>query len=69
MSKLNTKVMTQLLKESKMYFESVKPVSRISLEQKKGAVELTQEHIDAWLEVFYDDLIMMDTCNNSKVRR
>jgi len=69
MSKLNTKVMTQLLKESEMYFEALVPVSDVSMVEKKRAVVLTKEHIDVWLEVFYDDLIMMDTCNNAKVKR
>ncbi|HID92343.1 TPA: hypothetical protein EYP45_04475 [Candidatus Peregrinibacteria bacterium] len=61
MSRLDIKVQISLLKEAKSYFKNV--------EEKKGAVELTQEHIMEWLEVFYSDRIMMDTCNQATVKR
>ena len=61
MSRLDIKVQISLLKEAKSYFKNV--------EEKKGAVVLTQEHIMEWLEVFYSDRIMMDTCNQATVKR
>jgi len=60
MSRLDIKVQISLLKEAKSYFKNV--------EEKKGVV-LTQEHIMEWLEVFYNDRIMMDTCNQATVKR
>jgi len=68
MSKLDIGVQVSLLKEAKMYFKDVKPVKDSCLEKKKADVVLTQEHIFEWLEVFYDDKIRMDTCNNASVR-
>ncbi|MFT5660024.1 MAG: hypothetical protein ACI9TV_000658 [Sulfurimonas sp.] len=69
MSKLDVKVQISLLKEAREYLKNVKPVSDINLEQKKGAIVLTQEHIIEWLEVFYDDRIRMDTCNQASVKQ
>jgi hypothetical protein len=69
MSKLDLKGQIYLLKEAKTYFKDVKPVSDKSLEMHKGDVVLTQDHISAWLEVFYDDRIMMNTCNDATVKR
>jgi hypothetical protein len=68
MSKLDLKVQVNLLKEARMYLKDVKPVSDTSLEKKKGNIVLTQDHIMEWLEVFYDDRIRMDTCNQASVR-
>ena len=60
MSRVDIKVQVNLLKEAKSYFDNVK---------QKNNVVLTQEHILEWLEVFYDDRIRMDTCNEATVRR
>ena len=68
MSKLDLKVQVNLLKEARMYLKNVKPVSDNNVENKKADVVLTQEHIMEWLEVFYDDRIRMDTCNQASVR-
>ncbi|QSZ42616.1 hypothetical protein GJV85_11020 [Sulfurimonas aquatica] len=68
MSRLDIKAQVTLLKEAKMYFEDVKPVSKAKVKEKKGAVVLTQEHIEEWLQVFYDDRIRMDTCNQASVK-
>jgi hypothetical protein len=68
MSRVDIKIQMRLLKEAKEYLKDVKPVSDISLEKKKGGIVLTEEHISAWLEVFYDDRIMLDGCNHSKVK-
>lgn len=68
MSKLDVKVQTSLLKEAKMYFEGVKLVDDANIKPEKDPVVLTQEHIYEWLEVFYDDRIRMDTCNQASVR-
>ena len=68
MSKLDVKVQVNLLKEAKMYLKNVKPVNEHKVENKTDTVVLTQEHIMEWLEVFYDDRIRMDTCNQASVR-
>ncbi len=60
MSRVDIKVQVNLLKEAKSYFDNVK---------QKDNVVLTQEHILEWLEVFYDDRIRMDTCNEATVKR
>lgn len=67
MSKIDIQVQTNLLKEAKMYLKDVKPVSDTNIKAKDPVV-LTEEHICAWLEVFYDDRIRMDTCNQASVR-
>ena len=69
MSKLDLKVQTNLLKEAKEYLKNVKPVNDVNLKQKKDNIVLTQEHIMEWLEVFYDDRIRMDTCNQASVKQ
>lgn len=69
MSRLNMKVHATLLKEAKMYFKDVKPLSDTSSKEQKSTVVLTEEHIQEWLEVFYDDRIRMDTCNQAVVKR
>jgi hypothetical protein len=68
MSRVDIKVQTTLLKEAGAYFKNVQPVSENELEKQKGGITLTQEHIYAWLEVFYEDKIMMGTCNEASVR-
>ena len=68
MSRLNLKAQVNLLKEARMYFKDVKPLSDTNLNGKEGAIVLTEEHIQEWLEVFYDDRIRMDTCNQASVR-
>ena len=68
MSKLNMKVQANLLKEARMYFKDVKPVADTNVNEQKGVTVLTQDHIMEWLEVFYDDRIRMDTCNEASVR-
>lgn len=68
MSRVDIKMQMKLLKEAREYLKDVKPVSDISLEKKKSGIVLTQEHIYAWLEVFYDDHIMLDGCNHAKVK-
>lgn len=68
MSRLDVKVQTTLLKEADMYFKDVKPMSDITKEVKKGGIVLTQEHIYEWLQIFYEDRIRMDTCNQASVR-
>jgi hypothetical protein len=69
MSKLDVKTHLRLLKEAKGYYKDAKTADRIHTEAKKGAVVLTQEHIMEWLEVFYDDRIMLDGCNHATVKR
>lgn len=68
MSKVDIKVQVSLLKEAKMYLKDVQPVIDKNTQEKKDDIVLTQEHIMAWLEVFYDDRIRMDTCNQASVR-
>jgi len=68
MSRLDVKVQTTLLKEADMYFKDVTPMSDITEETKKGGIVLTQEHIYEWLQIFYEDRIRMDTCNQASVR-
>ncbi|MEA2073886.1 MAG: hypothetical protein U9O86_09900 [Campylobacterota bacterium] len=69
MSRIDLNVQMTLLKEAKMYLEDVKTVGKTGLEKKKEPVVLTQEHIVEWLEVFYEDRVMMDTCNQATVKR
>jgi len=65
MSKLELRHM-KLLREAKSYLKDVQPLSDISY--KKDGIVLTQEHIAEWLEVFYDDRIMLDGCNQAKIK-
>lgn len=67
MSRVNITVQTQLLKEARAYFEDVKPLS--DTKAKKDGIVLTEEHIAEWLQVFYDDRIMMGTCNEARVKQ
>ena len=68
MSKLELTAQVTLLKEAEKYFKDVKPVDDVNLEKKEGGITLTEDHIFAWLEVFYEDRIRMDTCNQASVR-
>lgn len=68
MSKLDITAQVTLLKEARMYLKDVKPVGQTGLEKQKEPTVLTEEHLMAWLEVFYDDRIRMDTCNQASVR-
>lgn len=68
MSRVDIKRHANLLKEAGVYFKDIKPAAKSSLEKKKEPIVLTQEHIYDWLEVFYEDRIRMDTCNQASVR-
>lgn len=68
MSKLEFAAQATLLKEAELYFKDIKPVSDVSLKEKKAGIVLTEDHIFAWLEVFYEDRIRMDTCNQATVK-
>jgi hypothetical protein len=68
MSRVDVKTNIMLLKEAGAYFKELKSVGDTSLEKKVGSIELTQEHIMEWLEVFYEDRIRMDTCNQASVK-
>ena len=69
MSRLDVKVQMTLLKEAREYLKNVKPVSDVNIEHKKDDIVLTEDHIREWLEVFYDDRIRMDTCNQASVKQ
>ena len=69
MSRIDVRFQQKLLKEARQYYKKVKPVADVTVERKKGAIVLTQEHIHAWLEVFADDRIMLDGCNHATVKR
>ena len=69
MSRLNIQTHLKLLKEAKQYLKDVKPVSDISVEQKKGAIVLTQDHMIEWLQIFEEDRIKLDGCNFAVVKR
>lgn len=64
MSRIDIAAQANLLKEAGVYYKDVKPVR----DEKEGAIVLTKEHIMEWLEVFYDDRIRMDTCNEASVK-
>ncbi len=73
MSRVDMKVQANLLKEAGAYFKNLKSLSETTLksessESKKEPIVLTQEHIYEWLEIFYEDKIRMDTCNQASVR-
>lgn len=68
MSRVDITTNVNLLKEAGIYFKGVQQVSDGSLEKSREPVVLTQEHIIEWLEVFYEDRIRMDTCNQASVR-
>ncbi len=69
MSKLHVKAHQRLLKEARKYFKDVKPVDETSLKRKEGAVVLTQDHMLEWLQVFEEDRIKLDGCNQATVKR
>jgi hypothetical protein len=66
MGKVDFKVHADLLKEAKVYVENLKQFDSL---REKDSIVLTQEHIMEWLEVFYEDRIMMGTCNQAVVKR
>jgi len=66
MSRVDMKVQINLLKEAGVYFKELQVIG--GFEPKREGVVLTQEHIYEWLEVFYEDRIRMDTCNQASVR-
>ncbi|MBN2815263.1 MAG: hypothetical protein JXQ67_01170 [Campylobacterales bacterium] len=68
MSRVDMKVQTNLLKEAGAYFKDLKSLSQTTPESTKEPIVLTQEHIYEWLEIFYEDRIRMDTCNQASVR-
>jgi len=68
MSRLDMKIQKSLLKEAGAYFKEIQPEKEVSFEEKRGAIVLTEEHIFEWLEVFYEDRIRMDTCNQASVK-
>ncbi len=65
MSKLELRHM-KLLREARGYLKDMEPLSDISY--KKDGIVLTEDHIAEWLEVFYEDRIMLDGCNHSKIK-
>lgn len=67
MSRVDMKVHISLLKEAGVYFKDLKPMIE-NTREKQEPIVLTQEHIYEWLEVFYEDRIRMDTCNQASVR-
>ncbi len=69
MSKLHLKAHQRLLKEAKKYLKEVKSVEHARVEQKRGAEVLTQEHLFEWLQVFEEDRIKLDGCNQATVKR
>ena len=69
MSRLDVKVQMTLLKEAREYLKNVKPVIDVNVQQKKSDIVLTEDHIREWLEVFYEDRIRMDTCNQASVKQ
>lgn len=68
MSRVDMKVQVSLLKEAGVYFKELQTMDDVSLESKKEGIVLTQEHIYEWLEIFYEDRIRMDTCNQASVK-
>ena len=69
MSRVDMNLQVTLLKEAKAYFDEMKVVEATDLEKQTGGVVLTEEHIQEWLEVFHDDKIVMNTCNEARVKR
>lgn len=68
MSRLDIKIQMKLLKEAKAYLKDVKIAADSTPKKKKDGIVLTEEHMMAWLEVFFEDRIMLDGCNQSKVK-
>lgn len=69
MGRINLQTHMKLLKEARSYLKDAKPVNETALEQKKGIIVLTQEHMMEWLEIFEEDRIMLDGCNFATVKR
>lgn len=68
MSRVDMKVQISLLKEAGVYFKELQAVGDVAMQTKKEGIVLTQEHIYDWLEIFYEDRIRMDTCNQASVK-
>ena len=68
MSRVDMKVQISLLKEAGVYFKELQAFGDLGFESKKEGIVLTEEHIYEWLEVFYEDRIRMDTCNQATVK-
>lgn len=69
MSRVDMNLQVTLLKEAKAYFDEMKLVDIANLQKQTDGVVLTEEHIQEWLEVFHDDKIMMNSCNEAHVKR
>lgn len=68
MSRLDTKIQMKLLKEAQAYLKDVKVADASTPKKQKDGIVLTEEHMMEWLEVFFEDRIMLDGCNQSKVK-
>ncbi len=68
MSRLDINIQMKLLKEAKAYLKDVKVTDASTPKKQKDGIVLTQEHMMDWLEVFFEDRIMLDGCNQSKVK-
>lgn len=69
MSRLDISTNVYLLREARSYVKELKPLDEFALEKSTSPVVLTQDHIVEWLEVFYEDRIIMNTCNEARVLR
>ena len=68
MSRLDIKIQMRLLKEAKAYLKDVKVVDESTPKKQEKGIVLTEEHMMEWLEVFFEDRIMLDGCNQSKIK-
>ena len=68
MSRLDIKIQMKLLKEAKAYLKDVKIAAESTPQKKKDGIVLTEDHMMEWLQVFFEDRIMLDGCNQSKVK-
>ena len=68
MSYIDMKLHKALAKEAKVYLKDIEALQKLSVMRDDQKL-LTQEHIMEWLEVFYEDKIKMDTCNEARVKR
>lgn len=69
MSRINLKIHNELVKEARRQLKEVKPLEETNFEIQTGAVVLTQDHLLEWLEVFEEDRIKLDGCNQATVKR
>ena len=58
----------KLLKEAKAYLKDVKVADVSTPKKQKDGIVLTEDHMMEWLQVFFEDRIMLDGCNQSKVK-